>query len=167
MKTIAQPDPRTVRARWVHRKGNRLLLAGHVLWVASTKGPYRVVGEFTDDDAGRWATRKEFRRIPTGRTNGSGDRETVCVDRRVTPHDFIGSINFQKYVEKTTDIDPCRVLEFAGNGTLVETVPFTVPVSWILELYGPVAYLRQLAKHRRAARKKGMVDIPYKNQKTA
>ncbi len=39
-----------------------------------------------------------------------------------------------------------------ATGMLMKTCPIIMPVSWLIELEGPVAYLRRLAAHRRRVR---------------
>lgn len=166
MKTLAQPDPRKVRARWRHRKGNRLLLVGNVLWHASPKGEYRELGTFTDDAAAAWATRREYVRIPTSSSLHSNDRGRLPESSRVVRYEGIKEVNFARYVEQAEGVRPCHLLRFGAQGTLTETTPFVIPASWVRELYGDVAYLRLLARHRRRARRAGVLDQPYENQTT-
>lgn len=40
----------------------------------------------------------------------------------------------------------------AGTGIVMRPCPVVIPVSWLIELEGPVAYLRRLAAHRRRVR---------------
>ncbi len=39
-----------------------------------------------------------------------------------------------------------------GTGMLMKTCPVIIPASWIIELEGPIAYLRRLAAHRKRVR---------------
>lgn len=158
MKTLAQtPGERMhvkVRARWKRPDGHRLILVGHDLHRAGPSGPYEYVWSCSDAMAVAYAESHGFRRTKNLTCLGGVTDSDVGVDLTARGAK-LGEFDPATYQDPTLPKD--RRLDFDAFGLFVERARRTPPVSILIATSGPVAYLRQLAKHRRAHRRAGQV----------
>lgn len=156
--------PITFRARWRHPNGCRMGLVGHFLYRAGVTGPWRRLGEYTAAGADRFARRRGFRHAACLDLGVA-----VEVSRPLPKANLDSGVNFETLVRAgSTRAGP---LVFGRGDLLLETTPASVPAS-ALDDGTPGSkfrYLRQLALHRRAARKKGWIgsDDPNRFRATA